>query len=135
MVHTIGVAHLVLRCGGTEAEVIAAILHDVVEDTPVKLVAIRRIFGHEAAGLVWEVTKEEGVDHLTKIGDAALVKLCDSVYNISRIGGLKPARKERLVVKYTRNFQVLLTRPRLVGLALPGDVQEVVSRDSADFLA
>ena len=35
MSHLVGVASLVLEAGGTEAEAIAALLHDAVEDTEI----------------------------------------------------------------------------------------------------
>lgn len=56
IIHPINVAHLVTAYGGTENMVIAALLHDVVEDTPVTLEAIRQEFGPEVAFFVKGLT-------------------------------------------------------------------------------
>jgi (p)ppGpp synthase/HD superfamily hydrolase len=50
--HPLGVAALVLDHGGTEAEAIAALLHDVVEDAGVGLDEVRDRFGATVARIV-----------------------------------------------------------------------------------
>ena len=56
ILHCLEVARLVEQHGGTEAMVVAAILHDVAEDTPVTIVKIGAEFGFEVAVLVEELT-------------------------------------------------------------------------------
>ena len=50
--HPLGVAALVLDHGGTEAEAIASLLHDVVEDAGVTLAEVRDRFGGTVARIV-----------------------------------------------------------------------------------
>jgi (p)ppGpp synthase/HD superfamily hydrolase len=77
--HLLAVASLVLEDGGGEAEAIAALLHDAVEDQggPPTLAKIRRRFGDEVASIVeacsdttedpkppWRGRKERYIGHL-----------------------------------------------------------------------
>jgi GTP pyrophosphokinase len=55
--HPLAVAALVLEHGGSEAEVIAALLHDVIEDAGVKPKKIRRRFGRKVARIVIACTE------------------------------------------------------------------------------
>ncbi len=64
LTHPMAVAALVGESGGTEDEVVAALLHDTVEDgggTPI-LQEIRRTFGPEVADLVAGCTDDESGD-------------------------------------------------------------------------
>jgi (p)ppGpp synthase/HD superfamily hydrolase len=56
--HVIEVAAMVAESGGTEDEVVAAFLHDTVEDTTVTLADIRSGFGEGVAVLVAAVTDD-----------------------------------------------------------------------------
>lgn len=94
--HPVMVALLVQGCGLPERAVIAALLHDVVEDTETPLEAIRAAFGEEVAALVdalteppkptpWEARKEA---YLASLGcldhppEAAAVSLADKLHNM-----------------------------------------------------
>jgi (p)ppGpp synthase/HD superfamily hydrolase len=57
--HAEEVAALVAQAGGSAAEIAAAWLHDVVEDTPYTIDDIRRMFGDEVAELVDGLTDPE----------------------------------------------------------------------------
>lgn len=85
----------------TEAMVVAAILHDVVEDTEVTLEDIRQRFGEEVAGYVAEVTddmdlpKEERrrlqVERApTKSPGAKRIKLADKASNLAALSDSPP---------------------------------------------
>lgn len=94
---------------------VAAILHDVVEDTDVKITEVRKEFGRRVADLVWRLTDEKGSTRDEKKAKtypkikadkyAVLVKLADRFVNMS--GSLKlerykkeyPAFKENLYTK------------------------------------
>ena len=54
--HPMAVASLVIEHGGSEAVAIAALLHDVVEDTKVTAAEVESTFGSEVAVLVAAVT-------------------------------------------------------------------------------
>jgi (p)ppGpp synthase/HD superfamily hydrolase len=55
--HVLDVAALVLRDGGSEAEAIAALLHDVIEDAGVKPKRIRHRFGRKVSRIVKACTE------------------------------------------------------------------------------
>ena len=101
--HLLGVCSLVIEDGGSEDEVIAALLHDAVEDCGGKpmLEQIRRRFGDEVARIVdgctdadvtpkppWRERKQRYLEHL---GDAdpstRRVSAADKLYNARAILG------------------------------------------------
>ena len=58
--HPIAVAHMVAERGLGKEAIIAALLHDVVEDTPVTIEEIELMFGEVIARYVWFLTKTPG---------------------------------------------------------------------------
>lgn len=99
IVHPLEVAQLVASVGVAEDVVVAALFHDLVEDTTVTLALIRRAFGDAVAALVHEVTdvsrKEHGnrearkaLDraHLANASPSAMtIKLADLISNTQSI--------------------------------------------------
>jgi len=98
IVHPLAVAGLLIRASTPEPAVIAALLHDVVEDTPVTIQEILSRFGREVADLVtalsepdkkapWEDRKAHTIDYLEKkaTDDVLLVALADKLDNIRAI--------------------------------------------------
>ncbi|NPA38274.1 MAG: HD domain-containing protein [Candidatus Nanohaloarchaeota archaeon] len=94
--HSFSVARLVEEFGGSEDAVIAAVLHDVVEDTSISLEEITQKFGEKVAGLVSELTSEKATDWKEKKQktlekfkimsiEAKLIKLADKVDNLEDI--------------------------------------------------
>jgi (p)ppGpp synthase/HD superfamily hydrolase len=99
--HLMGVASLVLDNGGEEDHVIAALLHDAVEDQGGldTLTEIRRRFGDRVAAIVedcsdafppakpaWRERKERYLRHLeTADFDARLVSAADKLHNLRAI--------------------------------------------------
>ena len=55
--HPVAVAKILAELGLNSETIIAALLHDTVEDTPYSLKELRRDFGDEIANLVDGVTK------------------------------------------------------------------------------
>jgi (p)ppGpp synthase/HD superfamily hydrolase len=93
--HPIEIAAIVASVPGATPEMIqAALLHDVVEDTPVTLEEIRGEFGEDVARLVDEVTK------VSKRGDGnrAVRKAMDCLHfaaaspegQTNKLAGLRP---------------------------------------------
>ncbi|MFI5906776.1 HD domain-containing protein [Dactylosporangium sp. NPDC051541] len=82
---------LVTAVGARDPDVLrAAVLHDVVEDTPTTLDEVRERFGPRVAELVGWVTKEGDraayLERLRDAPDAALaVKLADRLSNVQRL--------------------------------------------------
>jgi guanosine-3',5'-bis(diphosphate) 3'-pyrophosphohydrolase len=100
--HPVEVARLVAEDGWPEAAVIAALLHDVVEDTDVALAQIEDSFGAEVAALVdaltdrpaWEALprpqrKRKQAEHIASAPAAAkAIKIADQTSNVLDVGRL-----------------------------------------------
>jgi len=97
--HPKGVARIVKECCEIEHMIIAALLHDVVEDTNITMEDIIEEFGSGIASIVEELTsdsvkqKEQGKKHylLNKIvnmsKEARIIKLADRLHNILYLQG------------------------------------------------
>jgi len=97
--HLFAVTALVLEAGGTEAEAIAAILHDAVEDSPATVGEVRERFGDEVAKIVdgctdaydepkppWKERKLAYIKHLEHAPESGLlVSLADKTHNARAI--------------------------------------------------
>jgi (p)ppGpp synthase/HD superfamily hydrolase len=73
--HVIAVSAIVAAHGGDENQIIAALLHDTVEDTDVTLESVRVNFGDDVAKLVEELTnvyQEAAYPHLNRAARKAL---------------------------------------------------------------
>jgi (p)ppGpp synthase/HD superfamily hydrolase len=95
--HLLSVAGLVINDGGSEAQAIAALLHDTVEDAggPATLEEIKKNFGDEVARIVdecsdtdvepkppWRERKQTYINHLADVGqDTLLVSVADKLDN------------------------------------------------------
>jgi (p)ppGpp synthase/HD superfamily hydrolase len=99
---------LVRGAGVSDQDVLcAAVLHDVVEDTPCTIGGVRAAFGDRVADMVGWVTKpdtEEGADkkvvkeaYLKRLAgapdDAILVKLADRASNVQTLRNLRPSKQ------------------------------------------
>ncbi len=118
---------LVRGAGVTDPDVLcAAVLHDVVEDTPCTVADVRRAFGDRAANLVEWVTIPESRDgatdkkaakeaYLTALrdapDDAILVKLADRASNVQTLRNLSP-RKQREYYAQTVRYIMPLAASR-----------------------
>lgn len=112
IIHPVNVARIVaeeLELGADP--VIAAFLHDVVEDTPYTIDDIRERFGDEVAFLVGVVTKEKKdiyvhskqVDNFRQIlasmqydVRALLIKLADRLHNMRTLSSMKPDKQMKI---------------------------------------
>lgn len=114
--HLLQVAGLVLEHGGSTEQAVAALLHDVVEDTPATFEDVRTRFGDAVAAIVesctdsvdlprgpatWRARKDLYLSHLrTASSDAALVSACDTLHNLrsralTGLGGFNASADER----------------------------------------
>ncbi len=121
VIHPILVAAITAFVTGDETMVIAALLHDVVEDTPHTIEEIEERFGADVANLVEGLTKivairsEELIPSssheklitsalsfrkmlIASIKDVRvlIVKLCDRLHNMLTLGALPPAKQKRI---------------------------------------
>ncbi len=120
-VHPILVAYIVAYYGGDSEMIIAALLHDVVEDTECSIDQVKAEFSESVADLVEGLTKiveirDENLvpsysnDRLAKsalsfrkmlvasIKDVRVlvIKLCDRLHNMLTISALKPQKQKRI---------------------------------------
>jgi (p)ppGpp synthase/HD superfamily hydrolase len=87
----------------------AALLHDVIEDSPITREEIADMFGEEIAEVVWLLTKFEYVSlpaYLSAIEaaaetGAAVVKLCDRLDNLRFLAHSPNAEKKRRYIRTT----------------------------------
>ncbi len=118
--HPLAVAEILVDLGMDSEAVVAAILHDVVEDTPLELADIRRMFGGDVAALVDGVTKITKIKFSTKEEQQAenvrkmllamsedirvvIIKLADRLHNMRTCGGW-PEQKRRDKAKETMDI-------------------------------
>lgn len=97
IVHPLAVATILIELDLSEPLVVAGLLHDTVEDTPVTLDEIRQQFGDEVARLVeaasepdkkaaWELRKRHTVGYLkTAPMDVLLLTCADKLDNVRSI--------------------------------------------------
>ncbi len=96
--HPLEVANLLANIGKVEDFdiIIAAILHDTVEDTETTKEEITELFGERVCGMVLEVTDDKSlpkaerklkqIEHAPHLTDGAKqIKLCDKISNITDV--------------------------------------------------
>ena len=115
--HLIEVANLVAEASDGRAEaVVAALLHDVVEDQDVTIDEVAALFGSTVASIVAEVTDDKslpkqvrkdkqvsGAHH--KSNDASIIKLADKTSNLRAIAKSPPpwpVDRKRTYVEWAR---------------------------------
>ncbi len=112
IIHPISVASIVNdELGLGVNPIIAALLHDVVEDTPFTIEDIRRRCGDDVASLVGVVTKEKKekyetskqVDNFRQMLNsihydirALLIKLADRLHNMRTLKSMKPEKQVKI---------------------------------------
>ena len=117
IIHPIAVAKILIGFGMDYQSVIAALLHDVVEDTPVTSEDVKKLFGEDVALLVEGVTKlgkvplasreEQQAENLRKLLLAMsedirviIIKLADRLHNMRTLKYV-PEQKRRDTAKET----------------------------------
>ena len=98
--------------------IVAAILHDVVEDSACTVEIIKAEFNSRIAEIVDRLTKvrdgskikltfQETINRLSEYNDyeATFIKLFDRIHNLETIEGLKPEKQEKMA-RETNNFLV-----------------------------
>ena len=132
--HTIAVAAIVHELGLDADVVIAALLHDTVEDTPVTLEQLDKEFGRDVASMVDGVTKMEVIQEFSELPHGkhkqmakaeslrkmmlamvddvrvVLVKLCDRLHNMRTLGAVKEEKQRRVASETIEIFSPLANR-------------------------
>ncbi|MGB7934782.1 MAG: RelA/SpoT family protein, partial [Gammaproteobacteria bacterium] len=111
--HPVAAARILAELGLDHKSIIAAILHDVIEDTPTAKDQIAREFGSEVAELVDGVSKLTQIEFesqaeaqaenfrkmiLAMVRDirVILVKLADRLHNMRTLGVMRPEKRRRI---------------------------------------
>jgi len=111
--HPIAVAQILAEQRMDHKTIIAAILHDVIEDTPTVKENISEMFGEDVAELVDGVSKLTQIQFETKAEQQAenirkmmlamtrdirviLIKLADRLHNMRTLGHMRPDKKRRI---------------------------------------
>ena len=109
--HPLAVAMVLAELGMTVPTLVAALLHDTVEDTEYSLSDLRDDFGDEVAGLVDGVTKLDKVKYgqasaaetvrkmvvaMAKDIRVLVIKLADRLHNMRTLEFLPPDKQERI---------------------------------------
>jgi Na+/proline symporter/5'-deoxynucleotidase YfbR-like HD superfamily hydrolase len=118
--HPISVALILLEYCKDQDAVVAALLHDTVEDTSLSIIQIKAMFGEQVAFIVNKVTNLE--DRLRRVSlqdhenlyrlmnyedeRAAFVKLADRLHNMRTISGHSSLAKQKHIANETLSFFV-----------------------------
>lgn len=111
--HPLAVARILAEMRLDSTTICAAILHDVIEDTPVGKDEIARLFGRDVSELVDGVSKFQKVEGMSRAERQAesvrklllamaqdlrviLVKLADRLHNVRTLDGVEPAKRRRV---------------------------------------
>ena len=111
--HPLAVAGILAKMHMDHQSLMAAMLHDVIEDTGISKTALSEQFGETVADLVDGVSKLTRMEHQTVAEAQAenfqkmamamakdirviLVKLADRLHNMRTLGVLKPNKRERI---------------------------------------
>jgi len=137
IVHPIAVAEMVEKHGGSEDQVCAALLHDVVEDTMYTLADINANFGHNIATLVqWMTDTSKPSDGNRRIrkgidakrlaeapAEAQFIKLADLIDNADTIFRFDAGFSKQFKKEMAHLVQVMT---KVVGSSLWIDAQKVL---------
>ncbi|WP_420640324.1 RelA/SpoT family protein [Candidatus Poriferisocius sp.] len=111
--HPLAVAHIVVELGLDDVSVIAALLHDAIEDTAMGLGEVEQHFGAEVASIVDSVTRLDRLQFNTQEEEQAasmrkmlvaiakdlrvlVVKLSDRLHNMRTLAALPLAKQHRV---------------------------------------
>ncbi len=147
--HPVSVACILVEMGMDTESIVAALLHDVVEDTAVGLSEIRKQFGEEIAGLIDGVTKlgripyssreEQQAENLRKMLIAMaddirviIIKLADRLHNMRTISFM-PEQKQR--DKALENMEVYAPIAHRLGIRAVKEELEDISLHILDPIA
>lgn len=124
--HLLAVSSLVLEADGDEIAAIAALLHDVLEDTSCTVVELEEKFGAAVSAVVQQLSENKSLEKaerklayaksVLEISDrAVLVSLADKLHNLRGIAG---GQAPELITEVNKVFYLELIRN--LGARIPG---------------
>ena len=125
--HPVAVAQILAEMKLDHETIMASLLHDVVEDTPINADQLKGLFGETITHLVLGVTKLDKLQfHDHKEAQAAnfrkmimamtsdirviLIKLADRTHNMRTIGALRPDKRRRIAKETLEIFAPIANR-------------------------
>lgn len=113
LAHPLAVAHIVVELGLDDVSVVAALLHDAIEDTAMSFADVEQHFGSEVASIVDSVTRLDKLNFSTQEEAQAasmrkmlvaiakdlrvlVVKLSDRLHNMRTLAALPLAKQQRV---------------------------------------
>jgi GTP diphosphokinase / guanosine-3',5'-bis(diphosphate) 3'-diphosphatase len=125
--HPLGVAHILADLGMDTTTLVAALLHDVVEDTELSVQEVERDFGEDVARIVDGLTKLDRItfrsreqaqaENIRKMMVAMardirvlIIKLADRLHNMRTLGSLSRVRQEAIAVETLEIYAPLAHR-------------------------
>ncbi|HEX4871949.1 MAG TPA: bifunctional (p)ppGpp synthetase/guanosine-3',5'-bis(diphosphate) 3'-pyrophosphohydrolase [Nevskiaceae bacterium] len=110
--HPLAVARILAEMRMDHTTLMAAILHDVIEDTAISKAALGDLFGADVAALVDGVSKIDKIEGMTRAERQAesfrklllamtqdlrviLIKLADRLHNLRTLSSMEPAKRRR----------------------------------------
>ncbi len=131
--HPLEVAAILTDLGLDDATIVAAVLHDTIEDTAATREEIERLFGAEIARLVDGLTKIKKLDLVSKRAEQAenfrklllaiaddvrvlLVKLADRLHNMRTLHFVPPDKRKRIAEETLDIYAPLAGRMGMQGV-------------------
>ncbi|HEX9891186.1 MAG TPA: bifunctional (p)ppGpp synthetase/guanosine-3',5'-bis(diphosphate) 3'-pyrophosphohydrolase, partial [Actinomycetota bacterium] len=128
--HPLGVSVILADLGMDTTTIVAALLHDTVEDTAVTLEDLSGEFGPEVAGIVDGLTKLDKIEFRSREHHQAenvrkmiiamardirvlLIKLADRLHNMRTLGPLSPQKRE---LKATETLEIYAPLAHRLGI-------------------
>ena len=131
--HPLEVAAILTELKLDDATIVAALLHDVIEDTDITRFEIDQKFGEEIGALVEGLTKIKKLDLVTKKAEQAenfrkllvaissdirvlLIKLADRLHNMRTLGHKQPESRRRISEETLEIYAPLAGRMGMQGM-------------------
>lgn len=132
ILHPIAVAQILTEFNVDAPTLIAAILHDIVEDTDVPIETIEKLFGKTVATLVGGLTKIAKIQFsstqhrmaenfrkmvlaMAKDLRVIVIKLADRLHNMRTLGSLAPEKRRRIAEETLEIYAPLANRLGIYG--------------------